>query len=150
MEEEKATVASSATQETMQAHPKWRFPIGQRVEANTRGGEDPQWSVGTIVAHDYEEDGIDLVSPYQIRLDEGGTLIFAPYDRDTCVRALGSEGKKEGAGGCADGAPLLNPKSAWIQCADYNAADDPWYYNVETADMQYSPPREGVRSYASD
>ena len=54
------------------------------------------------------------------------------------------------AGLTADGAPLLNPKSAWIQCADYNAADEPWYYNVETADMQYSPPREGVRSYASD
>jgi hypothetical protein len=37
----------------------------------------------------------------------------------------------------------LNPNSAWVQQAD--SGGEPWYYNSETAEVTFSPPREGVR-----
>jgi hypothetical protein len=96
-----------------EAHPVWRFRIGEKVKART-GRPPTGWSTGTVVAHDHEEAGVG-VCPYQIRLDdEAGTLIFAPYDEDVCVRAAAASAAAAsakpaaGGGGCLDGAPLLN------------------------------------------
>ena len=36
-----------------------------------------------------------------------------------------------------------NPKSTWVQHAD--SGGEPWFYNLETAEVSFSPPREGVR-----
>jgi hypothetical protein len=41
-----------------------------------------------------------------------------------------------------DSQVYLNPNSAWVQHAD--SGGKPWYYNSETADVCFSPPREGV------
>ena len=65
-----------------------RFPIGTRVECNCG-----VWKAGTIVAHFYYQSsfGDDKCVPYQVKLDEGGKLIFAPSDEDTVVRRLVEE-----------------------------------------------------------
>ena len=60
-----------------------RFDIGSKVECNL-GPE--QWIEGTVVAHDYIEDGWDKPAPYQVQLKDG-TLIFAPIDEDWVIRA---------------------------------------------------------------
>ena len=65
-----------------------RFPVGTRVECNCG-----VWKAGTIVAHFYYQSsfGDDKCVPYQVKLDEGGKLIFAPSDEDTVVRRLVEE-----------------------------------------------------------
>ena len=73
-----------------------RFPVGTRVECNCG-----TWKDGTIVAHFYTQPdfGRGKCVPYQVRLDEGDRLIFAPNDDDVVVRRL--KKKKKGRGGGA-------------------------------------------------
>ena len=73
-----------------------RFPVGTRVECNCG-----TWKAGTIVAHFYTQPdfGAGKCVPYQVRLDEGDRLIFAPNDDDVVVRRL--KKKKKGRGGGA-------------------------------------------------
>jgi len=61
-----------------------RFKVGDRVEANC--GE---WKKGTIVKLFYVQKNFadGMCAPYQIRLDQGDRLIFAPSDVETVVRA---------------------------------------------------------------
>jgi len=62
-----------------------RFPVGTRVECNT--GE---WMSGTIVDHWWRSPHWPASKPsvpYQIKLDHGPT-IFAPKDRDECIRKV--------------------------------------------------------------
>lgn len=66
-----------------------RFQVGDRVLAHIEGGFQP----GTIVALNYHEEGWLGDVPYQIALDDGKgndgvTLIYAPFDDDSCVRAF--------------------------------------------------------------
>ncbi len=67
-------------------HPnQLRFGVGDRVQCNV--GE---WVTGTVVAHFYRERHWPQgrTAPYQIRLDDGGAMIFAPLDDDRVVKAL--------------------------------------------------------------
>lgn len=61
-----------------------RFAVGRRVLCRTESG----WVSGTVVAHCYREphwpEGMSV--PYQVQLD-GGSLIFAPADDDSLIRA---------------------------------------------------------------
>ena len=81
-----------------------RFPVGTRVECNCG-----TWKAGTIVAHFYTQPdfGRGKCVPYQVRLDEGDRLIFAPNDEDVVVRRLKKKkkGRGGGAGTAAEGAP---------------------------------------------
>ena len=72
-----------------------RFPVGTRVECNCG-----VWKAGTIVRHFYTQPtfGEGKCVPYQVRLDEGGRLIFAPQDKDDVIRRL-IEGPETGGGG---------------------------------------------------
>ena len=65
-----------------------RFGLGSAVQCN-RGG----WEPGKVVAHFYREDPwpADEFVPYQVRLDGCGSLIYAPEDDDSCIRASTSE-----------------------------------------------------------
>ena len=67
-----------------------RFAIGDRVMAFTGDGPvDGGWSLGTIIAINFLEEGMSDPAPYQIALDEPeGTLIFAPLDDERVVREL--------------------------------------------------------------
>ena len=71
--------------------PRLRFNVHDRVECSYN---DPctrcsVFAPGTIVQVWYREEEwpIQCVAPYQIRLDDKGTLIYAPFDDDACVRA---------------------------------------------------------------
>ena len=68
--------------------PPRRFGVGARVEAFTGDGLRDGWSPGEVVGLNYREPdwAADQIAPYQIRLDEGGELIFAPMDEDRVVR----------------------------------------------------------------
>ncbi|KAL7548725.1 hypothetical protein ACHAWF_011992 [Thalassiosira exigua] len=80
--------------------PPLRFDIGERVLAYV----DYTWLPGRVVDLHYREpdwpDG--RVSPYQILLDEGGTLIHAPFDGDKCIQkydASKDDSRRASAGG---------------------------------------------------
>jgi tetratricopeptide (TPR) repeat protein len=64
--------------------PRLRFQIGDHVMARTSSG----WERGAIVDLWYSEDDWDLnmVSPYQIKLEKGNALIHAPWDEDSHVQ----------------------------------------------------------------
>ena len=68
------------------AGPSLRFAMGARVECCVGPNE---WLAGTVVALHYREPSWPRgrVAPYQVRLDEDGSLIFAPSDEDDVVRA---------------------------------------------------------------
>ena len=77
-----------------------RFRVGDRVEAlwSNTAGPAVRFRSGTVVAVNYTEKGWLGDVPYQIRLDgPRGHLIYAPYDDDSCVRAL-EPSKYEGLG----------------------------------------------------
>ena len=62
-----------------------RFEIGTRVSCRM----PRRWQRGLVVAHHYEEpEGI--FNPYQIELGDG-TLIYAPWDDDECIRKVNAE-----------------------------------------------------------
>jgi len=63
-----------------------RFPVGGAVECNLGNGPNDGWVAGTVVAHDYREEGWATAAPYQVELDDG-QLIFAPADTDAIIRA---------------------------------------------------------------
>ena len=65
-----------------------RFSIGDKVLANHEGKFQP----GRVVALNYQENGWLCCVPYQIALDRGGKLIYAPYDIDDCVKSMHSIG----------------------------------------------------------
>ena len=62
-----------------------RFAVGDTVECLSQSG----WSKAIVVDQLYREHGMPpgLVAPYQLRLEEGGALIFAPMDSKEVVRA---------------------------------------------------------------
>ena len=61
-----------------------RFAIGTRVECNCG-----VWKAGTVVSHWYTQRSLEgRHVPYQVRLDDGGKLIFVPADEDAVVRRL--------------------------------------------------------------
>ena len=68
-----------------------RFPIGARVECNTRSEQTIAgiWCSGTVIAHHYMASEGRRV-PYQIRLDND-ELVFAPLDLNICIRKLNVE-----------------------------------------------------------
>ena len=75
-----------------------RFNIGDRVEARW---SDKGFRTGTIVALNYQERGWLGDVPYQIQLDGNrAPLIYAPFDDDTCVRALPACKDCNGRGTC--------------------------------------------------
>lgn len=61
-----------------------RFKVGDRVECNVDGFQS-----GTIVKLQYHEPGwpAEQTVPYQVKLDMGMT-IYAPVDRDDCIRKV--------------------------------------------------------------
>ena len=61
-----------------------RFRIWSAVECRTRTG----WVEGTIIKLLYREDNSPpgFLAPYQIEIDECGTLIYAPVDDDSVIR----------------------------------------------------------------
>ena len=71
--------------------PRLRFHLHDRVECSYN---DPctrcsKYASGTIVQLWYREEEwpAKCVAPYQIRLDDSGALIYAPFDEDGCIRA---------------------------------------------------------------
>ena len=66
-----------------------RFKVGDRVECCIARGPDG-WAPGTIVSHWFRAPQwpTGQFAPYQIKLDSSENLIFAPQDRDNCIRAL--------------------------------------------------------------
>jgi hypothetical protein len=64
-----------------------RFGRGARVVCNTGRKADAPWEAGTVVALFHREEGWapGEVVPYQVRLNDG-TLIYAPFDADGCIR----------------------------------------------------------------
>jgi len=71
------------------AQPELRFEIGTRVQCRTgRGDGEDGWSNGTVVKLWYRETQWPKgrMAPYQVKLDDGGTLIFAPMDDDRVIR----------------------------------------------------------------
>ena len=79
-------------------HEDLRFTVGDAVECcshvqQLEGGEDGEdgldWLPGTITAVRYSEPHWppNLTVPYQIRLNDGGRLIFASHDVDESIRA---------------------------------------------------------------
>lgn len=65
------------------APPKLRLRVGQRVLCHM--GLD-QWAKGTIVRL-WAEQGEGQYAPYQIRLDDGKHMIYAPADTNDVIRA---------------------------------------------------------------
>ena len=71
-----------------------RFPLEAVVECYI--GEERGWVLGVVVKHYHREPSWEPSRwvPYQIRLEEeepgatGATLLWAPVDDDTCVRAI--------------------------------------------------------------
>jgi len=65
----------------------YRFKIGDAVQCNMGGGK---WATGVVVKLDYQDPTWppDKTAPYQIRLDIGGHLIYAPKDVDNFVREV--------------------------------------------------------------
>ena len=63
-----------------------RFAVGDKVECKMGPGE---WTAGAVVKQLYfdEYNFRNIPAPYQVQLDDG-TLIWAPEDDDTCIRAL--------------------------------------------------------------
>jgi len=61
-----------------------RFAVGMRVKCFVGGDK---WAPGRIIKLHHHEASFEpgFFAPYQIRLDDGG-LIYAPEDRDTCIR----------------------------------------------------------------
>ena len=71
--------------------PRLRFDLHDRVECSYY---DPctrrsVYAPGTIVQVWYREEEwpTKCEAPYQIRLDDYGALIYAPFDEDGCIRA---------------------------------------------------------------
>ena len=64
-----------------------RFGRGARVVCNTGRNSEEPWEAGTVVALYHSEEGWapGEVVPYQVRLNDG-TLIYAPFDADGCIR----------------------------------------------------------------
>lgn len=64
-----------------------RFAVGDRVECCVQRGEDG-WKPGTVVSLWYRAASwpTGQYAPYQIKLDDHESLIFAPQDRDNCIR----------------------------------------------------------------
>ena len=62
-----------------------RFAVGDKVECKMGPGE---WTAGAVVKQLYfdEYNFRNIPAPYQVQLDDG-TLIWAPEDDDTCIRA---------------------------------------------------------------
>ena len=65
----------------------YRFALDAVVYCSR--GQGLVWEKGRIVQLHYEEPE-NVFHPYQIRLDNGG-LIFAPLDRDACIRTFDRE-----------------------------------------------------------
>lgn len=65
----------------------YRFKVGDAVQCNM-GGD--RWATGVIVRMDYRDPSWppERTAPYQIRLDIGGHLIYAPKDIDNYVREI--------------------------------------------------------------
>lgn len=65
----------------------YRFKIGDAVQCNMGGG---RWATGVVVRLDYQDKDWppEKTAPYQIRLDVGGHLIYAPKDIDNYIRAV--------------------------------------------------------------
>jgi hypothetical protein len=76
----------------------FRFRVGTEVLCNIGMLSAPRWAPGRVVALNYEEPP-GKYHPYQVKL-ECGTLIFAPQDIDTIVRAAENptNGKQSTAG----------------------------------------------------
>jgi len=61
-----------------------RFAVGDRVECQV--GKD-SWAKGAIIKHGFWTGR--AMCPYQVKLDEDGSLIYAPQDDDIYIRAEG-------------------------------------------------------------
>ena len=64
-----------------------RFKVGDRVECCVARGPDG-WRPGTVISLWYRAVSwpTGQFAPYQIKLDDHQSLIFAPQDRDNCIR----------------------------------------------------------------
>lgn len=75
---------------TMQlTDPALRFGVGDRVECVSDSGDGSRrWYAGAIVGLHYHEPrfGEGKTAPYQVKLDEGGRLIFVTIDNDEAIR----------------------------------------------------------------
>ncbi len=69
----------------------FRFRVGTEVLCNIGMLSAPRWAPGRVVALNYEEPP-GTYHPYQVKL-ECGTLIFAPQDINTIVRAAANPTK---------------------------------------------------------
>jgi G3E family GTPase len=71
-----------------------RFAIGDEVECDV-GPNSVVWAKGVVVAQLIRDDGLapGTLAPYQVRLDDGGDLVWAPIDDDKCIRRAGSAKK---------------------------------------------------------
>jgi hypothetical protein len=76
-----------------------RFRVGDRVECIM--GEE-LWATGRIVQTHYQEEEMDDIAPYQVKLDAASArrlgapsrdaaLIYAPFDDDYYIRKLPSQ-----------------------------------------------------------
>ena len=103
------TLEDAIKKQVRKTLPAPRFKVGARVEcfAAEKSDKDDGFRKGTVVAHHYFEEGweLDRFAPYQVELDDysapirgpryirgrrsatSNSLIFAPDDKDTCIRA---------------------------------------------------------------
>ena len=79
-----------------------RFAIGDRVECSVYDS----WKPGTVVCLMYRETEwpVGQTAPYQIKLDDTESLIYAPMDRNECIRRGPQAAEKQ-----RDATPVTNP-----------------------------------------
>jgi G3E family GTPase len=84
--------ACAATPEALQKRiDALRFKVGDKVECNTGRYDDEEngWKSGVVIQLMYRDDCMQpgMVAPYQVKLDDSDSPIYAPADDDRVVRA---------------------------------------------------------------
>lgn len=110
-----------------------RFAVGSRVECNL----GIHWECGTVIKLNYNDEGLeDAIMPYQVRLDDGGELIYAPADNDGVIRAEGTMQRVDPS--------LRFAVGDRVECLSNNGEQDAprWFAGVIVG-LHYHEPRFG-------